>query len=127
MGEPLPSFWVWLSAFAFFLASTWLITSFIVFFLIRNRLGLVLDDLRKGIGELGDTATHTVTRASLTMDMVEQRVGQAMSQANTGSAVAGRQSVGVGTVLTGLYLASRVVGMLRGKAKTKTKKRGRRR
>jgi hypothetical protein len=123
MVSSLPPAWVWLSAFAFLSASVWLIVSFCVFRSILNRLNPVFDELTASVAELGNTASHAVSRASLTMDMVEQRVGQAMSQANTGSAVASRQSIGIGTVLTGLYLATRVAGMLRGKAKTKKKRR----
>ncbi len=123
--NPLPPVWVWLSAFAFGLASLWLVSSLFVFAQILRRVMPLMDDLKGNVREIGDLAATTVSHASLTMDMVEQRVGQAMSQANTGSAIATRQSVGVGTVLTGLYLASRAAMMLRGNRKSKKTKRRR--
>lgn len=124
--NPLPPLWVGLSALAFGLASLWLSVSLYVFVQVLRRLGLLMDDLRGNVKEVGDLATHTVTRASLTMDMVEQRVGQAMAQANTGAAEATRQSVGVGTILTGIYIASRVVGMVRGNRKPQKRAKRRR-
>ena len=119
----LPPLWVTFSALAFGMASLWLLASLFVFVQVLRRLFPLIDDLRGNVVEIGDIATHTVTRASLTMDMVEQRVGQAMAQANTGSAIATRQSVGIGTVLTGLYIASRVASMVRGKSKKPKRRR----
>lgn len=121
--NPFPPLWVSLSAVAFFVASLWLIVSLFVFAQILRRLFPLIDDLRGNVVEMGDLASHTVTQASLTMDMVEQRVSQAMSQANAGSALATKQSVGVGTLLTGLYIASRVASMVRGKSKPQKSKR----
>lgn len=123
---PLPPSWIWLSFLAFLMASIWLLVSMFVFVQVLRQLFPMMDKLRGNVKEIGDLATHTVSRASLTMDMVEQRVGQAMAQANTGSVEATRQSVGIGTVLTGLYIASRVVGMVRGHRKPQKKSKRRR-
>jgi len=110
---------------AFVFASLWLLASLFVFVQVLRHLFPLLDDLKGNVREIGDLATHTVTRASSTMDMVEQRVGQAMAQANAGSEIATRQSVGIGTVLTGIYIASRVASMVRGNRKPKKSKRRR--
>ncbi len=74
----------------------------------------LLDETRDQIQDLGDLAANTVGRASESMDLVELRVTQAMGQAAQGSAAATQQAMGVGSVLAGIYVVSRLAALFRG-------------
>ncbi len=80
---------------------------------ILSQLLPLLDDTRNQVQDLGDLAASTVGYASDTMDIVENRVTQAMDQASSSGKAAASQALGVGTTLTGLYMASRLVGLVR--------------
>ena len=121
----MPTAWFWVSLVAFVLATLVFLVSGFVFFRILSQLLPLLDDTRNQVQDLGDLAASTVGHASETMDIVEARVSQAMGQASLSGKAAAHQALGVGTALTGIYMASRVIGMVRKMWQTKQKSRKR--
>ena len=126
----MPGLWVFLSTVAFVSAILALLVSLGAMGQILGKLLPLLTESRQQVQDLGDIATHTVSQASDTMEIVELRVSEAMGQATHAGVTASRQTVGVGSALAGLYLVSRVAGLMRqaeAKAKTRAKERGRKR
>ncbi len=80
--------------------------------LISNTTPL-LTETRDNVQDLGDLAANTVGRVADTVDLVELRVSQTMAQATQGGVSATKQALSVGTILAGIYMASRVFGMAR--------------
>lgn len=111
MGMPLA--WFWISLGAFVLAIVMLLVSGFVLVRILGALLPLLDETRNQVLDLGDIAVGTLGHASDTMDIVEARVSQTMGQAAISGKEAASQAMGVGTALTGIYMASRVVGTVR--------------
>lgn len=106
--------WYLFSSFALLCAILALLITGFVFLSILGKLSPLLQDTYDEILDLGDIAATTVGHASDTLDIVEQRVSETMSQAEVGARSATSQVVGIGTALAGLYLVVRCIGMLRG-------------
>ena len=110
----MPTPWLVIS----FLAFCFGIVAYIVSLGIMGQMARVmlplLDETRDQIQDLGDLAANTVGRASESMELVELRVSQAMGQAAQGSSAATQQAMGVGSVLAGIYVVSRIATLLRG-------------
>lgn len=75
----------------------------------------LLQETRQNIQDLGDISASAVGRASETMDLVENRVSQTMGQATQAGVSVTQQAMGVGTLLAGIYMASRAASLLPGK------------
>ena len=119
----MDTFFIWASAFAFFMAIVWLIVSSAGLFTLIVRIIPLLTETKDNIQDLGDLTANTVGRASDTMDLVELRVSQAMgSAAEAGSSVT-KQALSVGTLLVSAYMAVRIVGMLYSQSKSSKSKR----
>ena len=108
------TFWFGLSGFAFLCATLAFVISLFLVAQIARVVFPLLDETRDQIQDLGDLAANTVGRASESMDLVELRVSQAMGQAAQGSAAATQQAMGVGSVLAGIYVVSRLASLIRG-------------
>ena len=89
-----------------------LVAGFVLMRILSQILPL-LDDTRNQVQDLGDLAADTMGHASETLDIIETRVSQTMGQAALSGKAAAGQALGVGTTLTGIYMASRVVGSVR--------------
>lgn len=122
----MPIAWFWISLVAFILAIGLFLVSGFVLARILSQVLPLLDDTKNQVQDLGDLAASTVGHASETMDIVETRVSQAMGQAAISGKAAGQQALGVGTALAGLYMATRLVGTLRGMWESKHKQEKRR-
>src|SRR5947209_2608071 len=109
----MPAAWFWISLIAFSCATALFLVSGFVLFRILSQILPLLDDTRNQVQDLGDLAASTVGHASETMEIVETRVSQAMGQAALSGKAAANQALGVGTALTGLYMATRLVGAIR--------------
>jgi hypothetical protein len=109
----MPVAWFWISLAAFICAIVVFVVSGFVLMRILSQLLPLLDDTRNQVQDLGDLAAATVGHASETMDIVETRVSQAMGQAAISGKAAASQAMGVGTALTGLYMATRLVSAVR--------------
>ena len=109
----MPLAWFWISLGAFVCATLLLLVSGFVLMRILSQLLPLLDDTRNQVQDLGDLAAATVGHASETMDIIETRVSQAMGQAALSGKAAAGQALGVGTALSGIYMASRLVGAMR--------------
>ncbi len=119
--------WYAISGFAFVWAALGLaISGFLIARMIGGVLPL-LTDAKSQVQDLGDLAANTVGRASDTMELVELRVSQAMGQATQAGTAVSKQAVGVGGVLAGVFLASRIAGLLRNQLSPKRKSRRKRR
>ena len=114
--------WQWISGIAFLFATLYLLTSATIILLIVGRLSPLLADTKNQIQDLGDLATNTVARTADTMEIVENRVSQAMGQATLAGKDATRQALGLGTVLAGVYVVSRFVQTLRSHLKPSRKR-----
>ena len=110
----MPTYWYALSFIAFVVATLAYIVSLGIMGQVARVVLPLLDETRDQIQDLGDLAANTVGRASESMDLVELRVSQAMGQAAQGSAAATNQAMGVGSVLAGIYVVSRLATLLRG-------------
>jgi hypothetical protein len=109
--------WFVISAIGFLVGSVWLLVSAWVGWQLLSQLLPMLTETRGQVQDLGDLAANTVGRASDTLDVVERRVSETMGQANLGGVAAGRQALGVGTAIAGIYMVSRMVTLLRGNPK----------
>ena len=110
----LGSIWFGISGFAFICATVAFLVSLFILGQIARVVLPLLDETRDQIQDLGDLAANTVGRAAESLDLVELRVTQAMGQAAQGSAAATQQAVGVGSVLAGLYVVSRLASTVTG-------------
>jgi hypothetical protein len=109
----MPIAWFWISLLAFsFAILAFLVSSFVLLRILSQVLPL-LDDTKNQVQDLGDLAATTVGHASETMDILEMRVTQAVGQATVSGQAAGKQALGVGSALAGLYMAVRLVGAVR--------------
>src|SRR3954454_25108212 len=108
----MPLAWFWISVAAFACGTVLFIVLGFIFFRILGQLLPLLDDTRNQVQDLGDLAASTVGHASETMDLVEARVSDAMGEAASSGKAAASQALGVGTALTGLYMATRVVALI---------------
>ena len=117
----MPLAWFWISIAAFTCATALLLVSGFVLARILSQILPLLDDTRNQIQDLGDLAASTVGHASETMDIVEMRVSQAMTQAQLSGKAAAHHALGVGTALSGIYMASRLIGTVSKMLKTKHK------
>jgi len=106
--------WVWVSGFAFLIASLCLLLSAYYLWRIARNVLPLLEDTRTQVQDLGDLAANTVGRANDAMELVELRVSQTMGQAAQAGEDMTRQAIGVGSVLAGLYAAARIAQTLRG-------------
>lgn len=113
--------WYFFSSVALFFAIVALLTTGFVFFSLLGKLSPLLQDTHDEILELGDIAAATVGHASDTLDLVEQRVNETLTQAEVGAQSAKTQVIGIGTAIAGIYLTARFIGMLRGDSKPKRK------
>ena len=109
----MPAAWFWISFCAFVCATLLFIVSGFVLARILGQVLPLLDDTRNQVQDLGDLAASTVGHASEAMDIVESRVSQTMGQAALSGKAAANQALGVGTALTGIYMASRLIGSVR--------------
>ncbi len=109
----MPLAWFWISLAAFLCATLLLLVSGFVLVRIIGQLLPLLDDTRNQVQDLGDLAADTLGHASETMDILETRVSQAMGQAALSGKAAAGQAMGVGTALSGIYMATRLVGEVR--------------
>lgn len=110
----MPFSWFLVSCFAFWAGIIAYIVSLFVMGQMARVILPLLDETRGQIQDLGDLAANTVGRASESMELVELRVSQAMGQAAQGSSAATQQAMGVGSVLAGIYVVSRIATLLRG-------------
>ncbi len=83
------------------------------FYRLVSETAPFLDETKDNVQDLGDLAANTVGRVADTVDLVEMRVSQTMAQATQGGISATKQALSVGTVLAGIYMASRVLGLAR--------------
>jgi hypothetical protein len=118
----MPSWWVWLSAFAFIFGVLYLLTSGFVIWRLTGSLAPLLTETKNQIQDLGDLAANTIGQAEDTMEIIEVRTSQTMGQAALAGRAATRQALGLGTILAGLYVVARFAQNLR-----PARKRGRRR
>ena len=109
----MPVAWFWISLGAFSCATLLFAVSGFILFRILSQVLPLLEDTRNHVQDLGDVATSAVAHASDTMDIVQDRVSQTMGQAALSGKAAATQALGVGTVLTGIYMATRVAGAVR--------------
>ena len=110
----MPTPWLVVSFAAFLLGILAYLVSFFVMGQMARVILPLLDETRDQIQDLGDLAANTVGRASESMELVELRVSQAMGQAAQGSSAATQQAMGVGSVLAGIYVVSRIATLARG-------------
>lgn len=110
-----------ISSVAFVVASVALLTTGFVFLSLMGKLAPLLQDTHDEILDLGDLAAETVGHASDTLDLIEQRVNETMTQAEVGAQSAKSQVIGIGTTIAGIYLVTRFIGMLRGDSQPKRK------
>ncbi len=109
----MPLAWFWISLGAFVCATALLLFSGFVLMRILSQILPLLDDTRNQVQDLGDLAADTMGHASETLDIIETRVSQTMGQAALSGKAAASQALGVGTALSGLYMATRVFGEVR--------------
>lgn len=112
-GFGMPLAWFWISVVAFVCAIVLFLVSGFILARILGQVLPLLDDTRNQVQDLGDLAASAVGHASETMDIVEGRVSQVMGQASISGKAAANQALGVGTALTGIYMASRLFGTVR--------------
>ena len=126
------TFFIIVSTFSFVSGILWLVVSACGLARLVSRVMPLLTETHDNIQDLGNLSANTVGRVSDTMELVELRVSQAMGNAAQGGKSVTKQALGVGTALAGLYMASRVVGVLRGQlrdskpGKVKRKRRNKR-
>jgi hypothetical protein len=108
---PLAWFGVSFAAFACGIV-LFLVSGFILLRILSQVLPM-LDETRNQVQDLGDIAAGTVGHASETMDILESRVAQTMGQVSVSGKAAANQALGVGTAISGIYLAAKLVGSLR--------------
>ena len=89
------------------------------FYRLVSEAAPLLDETKDNVQDLGDLTANTVGRVADTVDLVELRVSQTMAQATQGGISATKQALSVGTILAGIYMASRVFGMARQQFKKK--------
>lgn len=118
--------WYIVSTIAFLCAICALIGSGFVFYSLYVRVAPLLEDSRNDLQDLGDLATNTVGRAADTMELVELRVSQTMGQAAAAGKDTTRQAVGLGTVIAGIYMATRFAGVFKTHNRPAAKRRRRR-
>ena len=118
----MPTYWYVLSFIAFAAATAAYLISLVIMGQFARVILPLLDETRDQIQDLGDLAANTVGRASESMDLVELRVSQAMGEAAQGSAAATNQAMGVGSVLAGIYVVSRLANLLRGTFRKKRRR-----
>jgi hypothetical protein len=109
----MPNYWYVISGIAFGLATLCLLVSGYIFARILGQILPLLSETHNQIQDLGDLSANTVGRASETMELVEMRVSQTMGQATQAGKAATQQALGVGTALAGLYMAARLMGLVR--------------
>jgi hypothetical protein len=122
----MPIAWFWISLAAFACAILLFLVSGFVLVRILSQVLPLLDDTKNQVQDLGDLAASAVGHASETMDIVEMRVSQAVGQAAVSGQAAGKQALGVGTALAGLYMVTRLVGAVRQMWQTKEREAKRR-
>lgn len=107
--------WIFLilTALIFVVGIVALAVSGLGFYRLVSETAPFLDETKDNVQDLGDLAASTVGRVADTVDLVELRVSQTMAQVTQGGASAAKQALGVGTVLAGIYMASRVIGLAR--------------
>ncbi|HLJ57365.1 MAG TPA: hypothetical protein VKT77_20170 [Chthonomonadaceae bacterium] len=110
----MPIGWFWLSFTAFVLASAALLVAGYVLLRIVGQLLPLLDQTKHEMIDLGDLASDTMGHASETMDIIEARVEHTLGQAEVSGRATAGQALSVGTALTGIYMASRALGAVRG-------------
>jgi hypothetical protein len=110
----MDTFFIIVSTFSFISGIIWLVVSACGLARLVSRAMPLLTETKDNIQDLGDLSANTIGRASDTMDLVELRVSQAMGNAAQGGTSVTKQALSVGTALAGLYMASRVIGTLRG-------------
>lgn len=110
----MPTGWFWVSGIAFGLSAVTLLLSGFVLVRILGQVLPLLEDTRRQVTDLGDLAADTIGHASEAMDIIESRVGQTLGQAEVSGRATAGQALSVGTALTGLYMASRAFGAVRG-------------
>lgn len=115
--------WWYISGAAFIMGIVWLGLSGLVGYLLINQILPLLTEIKQSVQDLGDITSHTLASASDTMELVELRVSQAMGQATQAGASISRQSLGIGSVLTGLYIATRFGSLLRNAPRKKQRRR----
>jgi hypothetical protein len=125
MGATNP--WWFLSAGAFLVGIVWLALSAVLGGLLWGRVAPLLTETRAQIQDLGDQAAHTVGQAGETMELIEARVSETMGQATQAGVSASRQAIGVGSVVAGIYVVSRLGGMIRAQLSRRSGRRSRRR
>lgn len=109
----MPLAWYWISFAALACGTVLFLVSGFILARIASQVLPMLDETRNQVQDLGDLAASTVGSAAETMDILESRVSQTMSQVNVSGKAAANQALGVGTALSGLYLVVKVVGGLR--------------
>lgn len=106
--------WIWLSGAMFVFGIVYLVVSGAVFAALGRAVTPLLGELKTSIQELGDQTTNTIGSAAETMDLVEARVTASARQAVEAGATVREQTVGVGLVMAGVYVATRIVALFRG-------------
>ena len=109
----MPLAWFWISLAALICATVLFLVSGFLLVRILGQVLPMLDETRSQVRDLGDLAAGSIGHAADAMDIVESRVSQAMDQAAASGKAAANQALGVGTALSGLYMATKLVGALR--------------
>lgn len=123
----MTSTWFWITGAFCLFGVIYLLVSGACFMMLGGAVLPVLAETRRQVQDLGDLAANTTSRASETMDIVEGRVSEALGQAAAAGKDATRQAFSIGTVVAGIYVATRLFGEFRSKFSTGTRKRRRRR
>jgi hypothetical protein len=109
----MPVAWFWVSAVALICGTALLLVSGFVLMRVLGQVLPLLDETRNQVQDLGDLAAGTVGHAAETMDILEMRVSQTMGEVQVSGKAAANQALGVGTALSGIYLAVKLVGAIR--------------
>lgn len=109
----LPQWWFYLSGLAFLSGILWLLISAWVGARIIGKLLPMLDESQREIQQLGDLAANTLNSATDTMDLVEERIEATLGQAARGGREANGPALTAGVAVAGIYLATRILPMLR--------------
>ncbi len=112
--SPLPAPWLWVSGLCFAFSLLANLVLILVMIMLYAKIGPLIKEVREKVQTIGGKATDIATTAQTTVQTVHNKTTQIMGATESASAEVTRKISAAGAAITAIFVATRIVGVVRG-------------
>ena len=111
--QPVPTWWVWVSAIYFIISMLWSIGLVVGLFMVYKKVMPIIAESRIQVRRVTDQAKGIASKASSTAEVVHVQTQKFLGNANSAGNLVTQQARNIGAALTGVLIAARVINFVR--------------